>query len=223
VIPAIDFAYFNPKDKKYHSFSSGEFNIKVAKGAQGSTGITYSSSAQEDIRYIGKDIRHIKGGPFNFVVGGIYFFGSTVYYILLGLPILFLIILIPVWKNMEKKKGDIGAMKTRKANKVARTRLQKADKFKKENNDKAFYEEIAQALWGYIADKFSIPVSSLSIDSVKATLTDKKVDESVIDNFVNTLNNIEFARFAPGDASGKMENIYGEALNAITAAEKALK
>jgi hypothetical protein len=141
----------------------------------------------------------------------------------MGFPVLVMLLLIFSWKRIEKKRGDIGAMKTRRANKVARTRLQKADKYKKENDDKAFYEEIAQALWGYIADKFSIPVSSLSIDTVKSTLTEKKVTEEVIDNFVNTLNNIEFARFAPGDASGKMENIYNEALNAITQAEKALK
>ena len=114
-------------------------------------------------------------------------------------------------------------MKTRKANKVAKTRLQKADKFKKEGNDKAFYDEIAQALWGYIADKFNIPGANLSVDTVRESLQKKNVKADVIDSFVNTLNNIDFARFAPGDSGGKMENLYKEAINAIMQAEKELR
>ena len=113
-------------------------------------------------------------------------------------------------------------MKNRKANKIAKARLQKAAKYKDADNDKAFYDEIAQALWGYIADKFNIKQSVLSIETVKESLKEKGVNDEVIGNFVNTLNNIEFARFAPGDASGKMKTIFDEAMHAITQAEKAL-
>ena len=78
-------------------------------------------------------------------------------------------------------------------------------------------------MWGYIADKFDIPQSNLSIDTVKETLASKGTEEQIIDNFVNTLYSIEFTRFAPGDTGGKMETVYNEAMNAITQAEKALK
>ena len=223
VINPIEFSYFNPRDKKYHSYSSGEFKIHVVKGDRTDAGITYSSSAQEDIRFIGKDIRHISSGPFNFTPAGVYFFASGWYYLLLALPIVVLIFFILSWKRLEKQRANVSGMKTKKANKVAKTRLLKANKYKNSGEDKAFYDEIAQALWGYITDKFSIPQASLSTDTVKQTLSAKGVEEPVIDNFVNTLNNIEFARFAPGDASGKIESVYKEAMNAITQAERALK
>jgi len=223
VVDPVVFSFFNPNEKKYYSYSTGEINIKVEKGDQSGSGITYSSSAQEDIKFIGKDIRHIKSGPVELQQLGIYLFGSVTYYIFIAFPILLLVIFIIFWKQQEKRRSNVSMMKTRKANKVAKTRLQKADKFKKEGNDKAFYDEIAQGLWGYIADKFNIKQASLSIDTVKETLTSKGADEQVIDNFVNTLHNIDFARFAPGDASGKMETVYNEALNAISRAEKALK
>jgi len=223
VIDPIQFSYFNPRDRQYHTFSSGTFNIKVEKGDQSGSGITYSSSAKEDIKFIGKDIRHILPGPYNFRLAGVFLFGSTWYYVLLALPVFVLLLFILLWKKFEKQRANISGMKTRKANKVAKTRLLKAAKFKKEGNDKAFFDEIAQALWGYIGDKFNIKQASLSVDTVKETLSEKGVDGAVIDNFVNTLNNIEFARFAPGDTSGKMENVYNEAMNAITQAEKALK
>ena len=106
---------------------------------------------------------------------------------------------------------------------MARTRLEKAQKLKKGGDDKAFYDEIAIALWGYIADKFNLKQSDLSMDSVKEKLEDKKVSEDTISGFISTLNSIEYARFAPGNTKDKMENIYSEAMDAIMQAEKSLK
>jgi hypothetical protein len=142
---------------------------------------------------------------------------------MLAVPIVILIFIILSWKRLEKKRANVSGLKTRKANKVAKNRLLKANKFKKSGEDKSFYDEIGQALWGYIADKFNIPQANLSTETVKEILSSQGVEGTVIDNFVNTLTNIEFARFAPGDASGKMESVYEEAMNTITQAEKALK
>jgi tetratricopeptide (TPR) repeat protein len=223
VIEPVVFSYFNPKDKQYHSFSTERYSIHVEKGDNSNGGgITYSSSTQEDIRFIGEDIHHIKTIPSELKPAGKFLFASTTYYLLISLPALLLLLFIVFWKKRQKQKGNVGMMKNRKANKVAKARLQKAAKFKDSGNDKAFYEEIAQALWGYIADKFSIKQSVLSVETVKETLQGKGVATEVIDNFVNTLNNIEFARFAPGDSSGKMKTIFDEAMHAITQAEKAL-
>ena len=222
-IEPIVFSYFNPKDKQYYSLTSERYNIHVEKGNNTSGGgITYSSSAQEDIRFIGQDIRHIKIIPSELKPAGEFLFASTTYYLLISLPAIFLLLFIVFWKRREKQKGDVGMMKTRKANKVAKARLQKASKYKDSGDDKAFYDEIAQAIWGYIADKFSMKQSVLSIETVKEKLQGKGMGIEVIDNFVNTLNNIEFARFAPGDSSGKMKTIFDEAMHAISQAEKAL-
>lgn len=124
---------------------------------------------------------------------------------------------------MDKQKSNVGLLKNRKANKVAKTRLRSAEKYMNAGDDKAYYDEIAQALWGYIADKFSLKQSELSIETVADMLKEKGVDELVTDSFINTLNNIEFARFAPGDSSNKMASIYNESASAIMQAEKALK
>ncbi len=134
-----------------------------------------------------------------------------------------MIFVIIIATQLRKRKSNIGLMKNRKANKIAKLKLKVAEKYKNTGDDKAYYDEIAQALWGYIADKFSLKQSVLSIETVADMLKEKNVDSSVCDNFINTLNNIEFARFAPGDASSKMETIYNEAVVAIMEAEKELK
>ena len=223
VIKPIEFSYFNPSDKKYHTITAGPYNIHVAKGNSTSTGVTYSSSAQEDIKYIGKDIRHLKENSMELKPIGEFMFGTFLYYFLMGLPLIILIIFIVLFRKMEKRRGNVKLMKTRKANKIARSKLQKAEKLMNSNNNKEFYDEIAQALWGYISDKFHIQQVDMSIENVKETLTSKGIDEEIVNGFINTLNNIEFARFAPGDSSGKMKEIYEESLNTIMRSERALK
>ena len=85
-----------------------------------------------------------------------------------------------------------------------------------------FYNEMSQALWGYISDKLSIERSKLSIDTVNSTLTQHNVPADLVEDFVDTLNNCEFARFAPGDAGKKMDDLYNKGLSVITKTEKQL-
>ncbi len=222
-IPSVTFSFFNPKEKKYYTYASDEYKIHVEKGSGNTSGIVYSSSAQEDIHYIGKDIHHIKTNKVKWKKQGEYFFGSKIFYLLLLLPVVLLILAFVLRAVYQKRQKNSDLLRNKKATKIAKARLHKAAKLRKEGNDKAFYDEIAQALWGYISDKFNISQAELSMETVKEKLTELGVDEEVTNNFISTLQDIEFARFAPGDAAGKMENIYNEAMNAIMQAEKALK
>lgn len=220
-IQPVKFCFFNPVDKKYHTFQSKTFHIHVTKGK--GTGVVYTGPDQEGIHILGKDIRHIKEGPFNLRPANDFLFGTTLYYLLLAIPVVLLLLVVILWNLLKKRKANMSAVKNRKAQKVARNRLTKAQKIKRQGNDRAFYDEIAQALWGYISDKFNLQKANLSMDTVKDLLEQKQVDEDTIQAFMDTLNNIEYARFAPGDTKGKMENIYSEALHAIMQAEKSLK
>ena len=114
-------------------------------------------------------------------------------------------------------------MKNRKATKVAKKRLRKAENFLKTQQQEAFYEEISQALWGYLSDKFSIPLAELSIDSVQEALRGKQVREELLHQFIETLKNTEYARFAPGEKTLIMDKIYQEALEIISKIERELK
>ena len=58
---------------------------------------------------------------------------------------------------------------------------------------------------GYISDKLSIPVSRLSKDNVEGELLNYGVDDALIKDFLDALNNCEFARFAPGDDNQAMD------------------
>ncbi len=222
-IKPITFSYFDLAKRKYVTIASQAYTIDVEKGSGDNNSVTYSGANKEDIKYIGSDIRHIKNQTFTLQEQGAFFFGSFSFFILLILPVLLFIGIILYWKKQAARRTDTVLMKNLKATKIARKRLKKAFDFMKKNQQDEFYVEISQALWGYLSDKFGIPLSELSIDSVKEALEKKQLKEELTGQFVETLKNTEFARFAPGEKSLMVEKIYNEALDIITKIERELR
>jgi hypothetical protein len=61
------------------------------------------------------------------------------------------------------------------------------------------------------------------MESVKEIMLSKEVPEDIVNEFIDLLNNCEFARFAPGDPNKKMDELYQKGIELITKAEKLLK
>ena len=222
-IPSLEFSYFSPSKGQYITLNSPTFNLKVDKGADGDQGEggLYAPN-QEGIKYLGSDIRHIKTGASKLKPINTNFFASPVYFvILLAMLILFMVALMLVRKRREFKQ-DVVLVRNKQATKVAKGRLKNAEKFLKVKDQDRFYEEMSQALWGYISDKLGIERSVLSMDTVKEAMMSKGIDEALSNEFVDTLNTCEFARFAPGDATSKMEGLYKQGFDVIMKVEKAI-
>lgn len=222
-IDPVKFVYFDLKSNSYKTVTSPAYEISVTKGDGSQSEVAYTGVNQSDIRMIGSDIRYIKTGDFNLKITGAFFFGSTGFYLLLIAPVVLFILFLIIWNKELKKRSNIALMRNRKATKVARKRMKKAQQFLQENKQDPFYEEVSQALWGYLSDKFSIPLANLSMDTVAETLRKREVKEETISQFIETLNNCEFARFAPGESHSAMENIYNEGIRIISVMEQELK
>ena len=78
-------------------------------------------------------------------------------------------------------------------------------------------------LWGYISDKLNIPVSRLSKDNIEEELRNYGVNDALIKEFLDALNNCEFARFAPGDDNQAMDKVYSASLEVISKMENSIK
>ncbi|MBE0637376.1 MAG: protein BatD [Bacteroidales bacterium] len=223
-IRPIEFSHFDLGQNVYISERTPEYNITVERGDGASSVVTYSGTVrQEGIQIIGSDIRHIKLPPYSFRPVGTYFFRSQSYFLFLIIPLILLILVLVVWSKQMKKRGNAELMKNLRATKIARKRLKLAHEFMKNSKESEFYIEISRASWGYLSDKLSIPVSELSMDNVRTRLTSKNTNEETINQFIETLNQTEFARFAPGSKTDNMEKVYTGALEIITKLEKELK
>lgn len=222
-IEPITLSYFDIRSKSYKTLTTDEFNVNVEKGENYQSGTVLSRTNSEDIQYIGTDIRHIKVGKISLHKIGYYFFGS-IHFILWFIVLLILFVsFILVWKKQAKKLNNQSLMRHKRATKVARRSLKSAQVYLGTKDSVPFYNEISQALWGYLSDKFNIPKSELSKETVNNKLIKREVKEKTIEQFIDTLNNCDFARFAPGDTESTMDNIYNEALEIISKIERELK
>jgi len=219
-VPEVALGYYDPLKKEYISLKTQEFQITVEKGSDDSNGRTIISGGQESIRILGSDIRYISTKEPIFKQKNDFLFGSIRYILIIsGLFAAFGAALYQMNKS-RKLKHDKSLLRNRQATKVARKRLTKAQQFMKQNKQNEFYAEISQAIWGYLSDKFNIPLSSLSISSVQDTMELNQLDQGITAILIETLNNCEFARFAPGDPGRKMEELYNQALDIITKIER---
>ena len=221
-IPAVEFSCFNPSTESYQTFSSEPYQIEVAKGEGGEDAGGIFASNQEDIKYLGSDIRHIMTGKAQLKPTHTTFFASPAYFVVLVVLLLLFVILLFVINKREQLSKDTAANRNRKADKVARGRLKNAYQHLKAKDQEKFYVEMSQALWGYIADKLGIERSKLSMDTVSETMKDKNVPDELTQQFIDTLNSCEFARFAPGSAEEKMDDLYQKGIDVISKAEKVL-
>ena len=216
-----EFSYFDPSKNKYVTLESEKYELKVERSAnEGSSGIIYAGG-QEAIKVVGSDIRHIM------TIGdlhkeGTLLFGSLLYFIILIAMIAVFAVALIIYKRINKFNQNQVLVRNKKATKIAKKRLQNAYSYLKIKDQNHFYEELSQALWGYISDKLNIARSQLSMDTVKETMTGKNVPEDIVNQFIDLLNSCEYARFAPGDPGKKMEDLYQKGIEVITKAEKNL-
>ena len=222
-IDGVNFSYFDPSIGKYVTLKSDSYDISVAKanGNQSSNGIY--TPGQADIKYLGKDIRHIHTNNNKLNITGTTFFMSPIYVIVMVIILITFVITLVIYKKVNRLNKDQVMMRNKKATKIAKKRLTNAYEHLKHSNQNGFYEELSQALWGYISDKLNISRSQLSMDSVKELMTHYNITEDIICEFVDLLNNCEFARFAPGDPNKKMDELYQKGIDVITKIEKTLK
>ncbi|MEI6061387.1 MAG: BatD family protein [Bacteroidota bacterium] len=219
VIDPVQFAYFDPSRRDYIVLSSDKFKIKVNKGA-GNSG---ESTVQGDVKFLGNDIRYLMEPPLNISPIGAKIYGKPFYWLLLILPVLGFFVFVFLYRKNMRQKGDAKLMQRKKATRIAVKRLQKAKKLLISGQHDAFHEEISFALWGYISQKFNIPMSLLSMDTAREQLEGRNVDSALTERFMSTLNDCNYARYAPVGKALNMQQLYDLAIKTITETEQVLK
>ena len=222
-IPPIEFSYFDLKSQSYKTLKTDAYTLNVAKGEGNSEQVVTNFTSKEDLKVLGQDIRYIKTGETQLTKKDDYFFGSIRYYMWYLIPLALFIAFMVIYRKQAMENANVAKVRTKKANKVATKRMKNAGKLLAEKKSEAFYDEVLKALWGYISDKLSMPVSQLSKDNIEEELQKHQASDELIKEFINTLNDCEFARYAPGNQDEKMDKIYTSAIDVISKMENSIK
>lgn len=210
-IPPVEFCYFDTDSRQYKTIKTQSFELGVAKGAN----TPASVAQQEEIKELTNDIHYIKQGDVEVRQHADDFYGSVMHWLsYLLLAVIFAVVMI-IFRRQVAANADTKHLRRRKASKAAAKRLKSASKLLAAGKAEPFYDEVMRALWGYVADKLSLPVTDLTKDNVSEKLLARGVDGQTTENFLSVLGECEFARFAPGDPATNMENLYNRATEVI--------
>lgn len=215
-IPAVSFTYYDVDANAYKTIRTKSFEVTVTPGDGKNSSESFESLKDNDIHPIKTDI----GAQHKF---DSFFLGSTAYWICLVVPVVAFITLLVYFRRRAIENADVVKMRGKRANKIARKRLKTASRLMFERKDSEFYDEVLRALWGYAGYKLNMPVESLSRENIKDNLASHNVPEVSIEKFITALDECEFERYAPGDASGNMEKTFNSAMTAIMDIEDVMK
>ena len=222
-IPSIEFSYFDLKSQSYKTLKTEAYTLNVAKGEGNADQVVANFTSKEDLKVLGKDIRYIKTGDTQLTQKDDYFFGSIGYILWYIIPLTLFVAFMLIYRKQAIENANVAKVRTKKANKMATKRMKNAGKLLAEKKTEAFYDEVLKALWGYISDKLSMPVSQLSKDNIEEELQKHQVSDELIQSFINTLNECEFARYAPGNQNETMDKVYAASIDLISKMENCIK
>ena len=224
-VAGIEFSYFDPSKERYETLSSGDFTLSVvddgSSSSYGSGSSSGISAGYGDTKVLDEDIRYIKSVKLRTKSRSMLLASSIYWIILLSLIAAFVAIFIIMHKRI-RNNSNIVMRRMKRADKVAIQRLRMAHKSMKEGNRHAFYEEILRAMWGYISDKFNIPVSNLTKETIREELSHRGVSSNDSEQFCHIISRADEAQYAPM-ADDDMNMVYMDAIDVISKIESVVK
>ncbi|HXJ98261.1 MAG TPA: BatD family protein [Gelidibacter sp.] len=223
-IPNVNFSYFDLKTETYKTISTGEHVLNVLEGPTNSTNsdsqIASVGEGKQRVELSSDQFAFVKSNPNLQPIISEPFFKSSWYWSSLLLPLLAIPLAMVFRKKKAERMADVQGNKIRKADKLARKYLSEAKKTL--GQKEAFYIALEKALHNYLKAKLHIETSDFSKDHIKELLLKRKVDETVINDFIAILDSCELARYTPF-SEVTMQHDYDKAAKTISLIDKQIK
>ena len=224
-IEPVEFTYFDPERMQYTTLRTKPLTLDVTPDASGNNGapvVQGRGMSKEDVRLLGQDIRFIKLGNPQLRIDRKPFLFGTAYWLLLTAIVLAFGGTYLALRHRIRERQNMALVRGKRANKVAVQRFRAAKRYMEEQNRHAFYEEMLRALWGYMSDKFNIPVANLTKENVREELHKRGVPAEQSQRFTAIVTLCDEAQYSPV-ASSQMSDVYAEGVDFISRIESAIK
>ena len=217
-IKPMEFSYYDLVSKSYKTITSKEITIDVAEGDGTFVANTPSANKQTIQK---KEVFQFNKLKTEFVSASREdFLGSGLFYSLLFAPLLLIPIVMIARKQKEAKDADVVGNRVRNNNRLVKKYLSEA---KKQMGEKVpFYMAMEKALHNFLKAKLHIETVEMSKENIIELLQQRNASEQSISQFMELMNDCEFARYAPATDIA-MTNDFERAVERISELEKQLK
>lgn len=221
ILNQLNFSYFDAAKKEYVTIPSPDIKITVLEGDGTSAQIVKPN--KKGVQETDNDIRYIKTGDLNLIKSESEFFSSLTHFMLLLLPVLLFSGGLIVFKKHLRDNSNLSIVKERKAAKMARKQLAKAEKHLNENNKDLFFAETLNAIHEYLENKFGLATVDLSKDKITEILISKGALTDTCKKLTDTIDVCEFAKYAPSAVTSDLQEVYKNTVELISLVEEQIK
>lgn len=225
-IPAIAYAFFDPKQKRYVEVTSNPIKVNVAKGTKPTESIivfdnplqgdgTISQVVADTLVYIHTDTP--------VYAASIPVFARSFFWPLQATPLLLLLAAMG-WRirrgylerNRDNLRVKAAGGRARRELKTALTSLNKQD-------FDPFHAQLAEALRAYVATKLQRPTAGLTLDEITHDCQERGATEEQALELRAILEQCDMARFCSGATDAKAEVLYQTAAALLPELDKVFK
>ena len=225
-IPEISFSSLNPKTGKYKTIKKDKIPIEVIEQPELESAVKLvSMPGEEKVFYppekLGKDIIHIKERAGRFNPKGRFLYKSWLFWTSQVIPLGVFLVFCGAYRKKEKIRTDRGYARLLRAPKGARNGVAKSVSHLKKDELDRFYDTIFRTLQEYIADKFNLPLGSVTSEIIEEKFKPSGADEGILDMLRDVFSKCDMARFASGISSKQeAEEVLEEVRRVIDYFEK---
>ncbi|MCM8773761.1 MAG: BatD family protein, partial [Candidatus Omnitrophica bacterium] len=198
-IPPINFSFFNPTIGKYQSLNSNSIPIKVEKSDDTSAKLIELPKSQAELvlkkEELGKDIVYIKRTAGKFKKIDDYLYKHFTFWFFNLLSFIIFLFIIFIYRRHLKIINDIQYQGKLLATKKVKRGLVEINKLLRDNNKEKFFDALFRTLRDYLAYKFSVPVGSITVDSIGGIVKYKSFNKNIEDKIKNILSECDIARY----------------------------
>ena len=222
-IAPVEFSYFDLDKQSYVTLSTPMSKIVVTpdKSAASTQQQLAVGVKREEVRLLGEDIRFIKLGAPSLRSVVAPFALSPLYWLVVVTLLLMAVVAYFAVRKYIRDNRNVVLVKGKRANKMAVKRFRIAEKYMREGDRRAFYEEMLRAMWGYLGDKFNIPVADLTREVVRQELS-RRGASAEAESIIAVIARCEEAQYSPV-ASVDMTEIYEDGVDAVSKISSAIK
>ncbi len=225
-IGPVPYSYYDVKQRRYHTLSTGVLPLSVARSASSAAGAPQQGNTltvdRKGVKNLGEDIRFIRtktalGTDKGFFVYSPLWISSILILLAIGAGIWL------AFRKIAARRADVTGTRNRRATRQALKRLAQAKDFLDKNLYTAFYEELHRSLIGFVGDKLAMDMADQNKENISASLIAGGVPETVARDFTELLDACEFARYSPDAGHDAMNAHYEKAVSTITAIDASMK